>query len=252
MTLRKLDSLEQWYQYYVKNAVTPDGIPWDTEEQITDDERDCIKDSIAAFQLGEYSEGRGLKKFAEEYARNFDDDYLLKITRLFIGEEQNHALLLKRFMTIHNLPTIQKNWTDTVFRRLRKNVSYEWSITVLIVAEIIALVYYKALRECTKSIVLKRICDKILADETEHVKYESELISCIRNSNPPLQKLFMISFHRFLYSGTVVVVYFSHRMVLNRGGYHAIRFWRCCMQEFRACFGSTRSNKLARADTVMD
>jgi len=56
---------------------------------------------------------------------------------------------------MHGLPTIQANWTDAVFRRLRKNVSYEWSITVLIVAEIIALVYYKALRESTTSVVLK-------------------------------------------------------------------------------------------------
>ena len=244
MTLRKLDSLERWHQYYVNNAAAPDGIPWQTEEQITDQERYRIKDSIAAFQLGEYSEGRGLKKFAEDYARNFDDDYLTKITRLFIGEEQNHALLLKQFMAIHNLPTIQSNWTDTVFRRLRKNVSYEWSITVLIVAEIIALVYYKALRECTTSVVLKRICDKILSDEAEHVKYESELIRCIRNSNPVLKKWFMISFHRFLFSGTVIVVYFDHRKVLNRGGYSAIRFWRCCIGEFNRLFKSEIAGEL--------
>jgi hypothetical protein len=238
MTLKKLDSLEQWYRYYEINARTPDGISWETAESITDEERRCIKDSIAAFQLGEYSEGRGLKKFAEAYSRNFGDDYLIKITRLFISEEQNHALLLKRFMSIHRLPTIQSNWTDTVFRRLRKNVSYEWSITVLIVAEIIALVYYKALRGCTKSIVLQRICEKILADEIEHVKYESELINCIRNSNPVLMKWLMIVFHRFLFSGTVIVVYFAHRKVLNRGGYNAIGFWRCCFGEFNRLFGA--------------
>jgi hypothetical protein len=245
MTLKKLDSLESWHRYYVNNAVEPDGIPWETAEELTAQERRCIKDSIAAFQLGEYSEGRGLKKFADEYSRNFDDDYLTKITRLFIGEEQNHALLLKRFMSIHGLCTIQSNWTDTVFRRLRKNVSYEWSITVLIVAEIIALVYYKALRACTKSIVLQEICNKILADETEHVKYESELINCIRNSNPKLKKWLMISFHRFLFSGTVIVVYFAHMKVLNRGGYTLFGFWYCCFREFNQLFRQKISDELA-------
>jgi len=49
-------------------------------------------------------------------------------------------------------------------------------------------------------------------------------------------KLLMISFHRFLFSGTVVVVYFAHRKVLKRGEYTAIRFWRNCMQEFNGCF----------------
>jgi hypothetical protein len=107
---------------------------------LSDEERQCIQDSIAAFQLGEYSEGHNLLRFARAYAQRCGDDTLVQITRDFIKEEQRHALLLKRFMVAQSLEVIQRNWTDTMFRRLRRYVGYELPITVLIIAEIIALV----------------------------------------------------------------------------------------------------------------
>jgi len=245
MTLKEMSSLKGWHQYFTENARAADGIPWDLVEMLTKEEVACISDSIATFQLGEYAEGRGLMRYAEDYAKKFGDDRLTKITRLFICEEQNHALLLRRFMQVHKIKLIESNWTDTVFRRLRKNVGYEWSITVLIVAEIIALVYYKALRDATHSTVLKKICNKILSDEAFHVAYESELIRNIRNSNPSILKITAIIFHRFLFSGTVIVVYFSHRSVLNRGGYRFFDFWRSCLKEFDTLFKSHKSIQLS-------
>ena len=44
----------------------------------------------------------------------------------------------------------------------------ELSITVLITAEIIALVYYGALQRCTASGVLEAICARILDEEAAH------------------------------------------------------------------------------------
>lgn len=56
MALRRLDLLERWYEYFVSNASARSDIPWEIEENITGQERRCIKDSIATFQIGEYSE----------------------------------------------------------------------------------------------------------------------------------------------------------------------------------------------------
>jgi hypothetical protein len=228
--------LKAWHEYFTQNSLSSDDIPWYAQDVLTDGEKQCIKNSIAAFQLGEYSEGRGLLKSAEEYAQKYQDDYLVKITRLFIGEEQNHALLLKRFMTINEIKLMKKNWTDTVFRRLRKNVGFELSITVLITAELIALVYYRALKGCTNSSLLKKVCDKILADEAAHVRYESELINCIRSSKQGLIKYGACFLHQFLFSVTIIVVYMNHKKVLKRGGYDFSRFWESCWLEFSICF----------------
>ena len=234
-----LDSLNSWLAYFSKNRSNTGDIPWDMQDRLTDDEKSCIEHSIAAFQLGEYSEGKGLLKAAARYAEKIDDECLVPITKLFIAEEQNHALLLKRFMNAHNIALIRKNWTDDVFRRLRKNVGFELTITVLITAEIISVVYYRALKRATNSKLLPAICDKILADEVFHIKYESEMINHIRNSKPAAVKHVLAFLHQFLFSGTILVVYFNHKRVLKRSGNDLSDFWAACWSEFSICFSQT-------------
>ncbi|HJQ69853.1 MAG TPA: ferritin-like domain-containing protein [Blastocatellia bacterium] len=246
-----LDSLKSWHAYFTKNRAKPTEINWDAPDSLTADERICIKDSIAAFQLGEYSEGKGLMKAAGAYAARSGDDLLVPITKLFIAEEQNHALLLKSFMNIHDIPLMKKNWTDDVFRRMRKNVGYELSITVLIMAEIISLVYYRALRRATNSKLLRAICDKILSDEAAHVRYESEVIDHIRSSKPAAARWATESLHRFLFFGTTIVVYLNHKRVLNRGGCGFYDFCAACWAEF-SIIGEGRAQKRLPAEATVE
>jgi hypothetical protein len=231
-----ISSLKDWYGYFAQNSLSDEHIPWHAQDALSEEEKNCIGKSMAAFQLGESSDGKGLLKSAEQHARKHADLYLVKITKLFIGEEQNHARLLKRFMTVHGIKLAKKNWTDTVFRRLRKNVGFELSITVLITAEVISLVYYRALKDSTHSNLLKKICDKILADEAAHVTYESELINMMRDSKRSLIKHAILFLHKFLFFGTLLVVYANYKRVLNRGGYSFTRFWKSCWFEFSSCF----------------
>ncbi len=231
-----MDFLKGWHDYFIANSLKGREISWNGQVELTDQEKGCIEKSIAAFQLGEYSEGKGLLKSAELFARRTGNEYLVKITRLFIAEEQAHALLLKKFMAVHKIKLIKRHWADAVFRRLRKDVGFELSITVLITAEIIALVYYKALRASTNSSQLKRICNRILADEFSHVRYESEVINQIRDGKPKIYRYIINALHTVLFSGTVIVVYSSHRKVLNTGGYNFYEFCGACWVEFSNCF----------------
>lgn len=227
-----LNSLKGWRDYFLLNRLAAGAIVWDRPDRLSDEEKACIGKSIAAFQLGEYSEGKGLMKAAAAFAEKRGCPDLVAITKLFIGEEQNHALLLKRFMARHRIEPLKKNWTDTVFRRLRKNVGFELSISVLITAEIISLVYYKALQRATGSDLLKAICDKILADETAHITYESAILNFLRQPRPAAIRKAIIVLHQFLLLGTILVVYISHKRVLNRGGYNFSRFFATCWLEF--------------------
>lgn len=229
-------SLRAWLAYFERNGLCAPEIPWGAEDRVSAEEIRLIGKSVAAFQLGEYSEGRGLLKAAADFSAHFGDRVLYEITELFIKEEQQHALLLKRFMLSHDIRLLKKQWTDTVFRRLRKFFGYELSVTVLITAEILALVYYKALKNCTNSPILKAICDKILADETAHVRFESELLLYLRGLKSAPRGQAVSLFHRFLYAGTVVVVYLGHRKVLAAGGYGPRGFWKSCWREFSNCF----------------
>ena len=79
-----LPDLEQWLSHFKHNEVADDGIDWTIEEELTSGERRCIAASMAKFQLGEYSEGKGLMKFVTEYARHNNAENLIQITRLFV------------------------------------------------------------------------------------------------------------------------------------------------------------------------
>ena len=233
-----LSTLNDWLTYFENNATQQNTIPWDTNDELTEQEHQRIKRSIAAFQLGEYSEGKGLLKAAQHYSKAHHINELVSITRCFVKEEQHHASILKRFMDKHNIPVIRKNWTDTIFRRLRRDVGYELSISVLITAEIVALVYYKALRNCTKSTTLQLICEKIYRDELAHVQYESELLNAIRRHYNLVQRLLIQYAHQLLFLGTVTAVFFEHRPVLMHGGYPFLKFWKACWVEFLTYFGN--------------
>lgn len=227
-----LNSLETWHDYFLRNRTDGGAINWDAPDELAGEERARISKSIAAFQLGEYSEGKGLMKAATAFAQKHSCPDLIAITKLFIGEEQRHALLLKRFMDRHGIAPLKKNWADAVFRRLRKNVGFELSVSVLITAEIISLVYYEALRRGTDSDLLKQICDKILNDEISHIEYESALLNSLRGQRAAAVRRLIVSLHQCLLVGTIAAVYLGHRRVLNRGGYNSSRFFAACWLEF--------------------
>jgi hypothetical protein len=233
-----LDDLKDWHNYFVQNSENKGEFNWNGGGRLTPEERLRVGKSIAAFQLGEHSEGKGLMKAADAFAKRSGNAYLSDITRRFIAEEQNHALLLRRFMEENAIPLMKHNWTDSIFRRLRKNVGFEISVTVLITAEIISLVYYDGLKKATRSSLLQAICSKILCEERMHVQYESALLGLIRQRNSALRRALLPLMHRVLFIGTVLIVYVSHRKVLNRGRYDLPNFTAACWLEFAACFPS--------------
>lgn len=228
-----------WLDHFVANAPQGSGMSWTQQVELTGQEKRRIAKSIAAFQLGECSEGNGLLRSAKSFAQSTGNQYITRMTKLFIAEEQFHSMLLRGFMSVHDIPLITSHWADVVFRRLRKSAGFELSIAVLITAEIIALVYYQALRASTDSSQLKRICDRILVDESNHVRYESELINDLRAKRPRLQEAATKLLHEVLFAGTVMVVYSGHRKVLSAGGYSPIEFWRACWAEFSSYFSSS-------------
>jgi hypothetical protein len=226
----------EWLEYFQWNAEEPDTFPWQSRETLGEGEAARIGKSLAAFQLGENSQGSALLRFAKEYGEGMGFALLPMITELFVKEERNHSALLGRFMDKHGIPRRDSDWTDSIFRRLRKPFGFEASISVLITAEIIALVYYRALREATSSRLLRAVCNKILEDEKAHVEYESALIRFARENRGPWRSRLWRQAHKVLFAGTVLVVYREHRRVLEDGGYPFIVFFDACWAEFHRLF----------------
>jgi hypothetical protein len=202
-------------------------------DRLTDEDRTRIGASIATFQLGEQSEGRTLLRFAETFAARRNLPALPRVTALFIKEEQHHAAQLKEFMVANGIPLKRKSWTDSIFRVLRKLAGFEAAVTVLVTAEMIGFVYYRALARATDSACLKTICRTMCADESLHLRYETQLLMTLRGARGLLLRRLVELAHRTLIVVSARIVFHDHRRVLEHVGYDARTFRRDCQAIYR-------------------
>ena len=139
--------------------------------------------------------------------------------------------------------TSAASWTspDSVFRQLRRLGGLEISISVLITAEIIAKVYYAALRQATGSSVLRRICDQVLRDEREHVRFHCDYLAILRKERRPALFAVTEAAQRFLFFGTCLVVWRFHNRAIRKGGMGFERFWRDCWREMNEAMRHVRA-----------
>ncbi|HEX2451215.1 MAG TPA: hypothetical protein VHJ69_08740 [Gemmatimonadales bacterium] len=222
-----------WLQHFQLNQRALLEIPWDSGPELTPPERAALGRSIAEFQRGESSEGRHLIHYAECYARERDDVDYARAIRLFIAEEQRHAHALSRFLGINGLPLARGSIADTAFRRLRNLFgTLEVSIAILILAEIIAQVYYHALHAATTSRILRSLCEQLLRDEAYHVEFQAEQLGKLWASRGRALYAATLLLQRVVFFGTCLVVWFFHAKALRRGHYGLRRFWRSAWQHF--------------------
>jgi len=229
--------LEIWLNHFKHHALHPTRIPQGLSDVMRTDERKLIATSIATFQLGEQSDGRTLLRAAERFARVRDLPCLVRVIELLIREEQRHALLLRAFMQDHGIALKRTDWTDRAFRRIRRlagrrPAGLQLYLHVLISAELIGIVYYRALDSATDCQRLRALCRTIVSDELAHVGFESQLLSALRAGRAAPVQALMRSAHRIFFAGTAAVVWMTHRSVLRRAGHGARTFLRCCMAQY--------------------
>lgn len=233
---RTLMTSSQWVRYFRANRENLLTLPWGDRAQLTDAERDAVASSIAEFQLGESSEGKHLIVEARRWATRTGDADYVPAAGAFIAEENRHARDLGRFMDLEGIPRQQRTFADSVFRRLRQLAKLELSVSVLVTAEIIARVYYQALQAATGSTILMAVCQQILRDEDQHVRFQCERLAILRRRRGPFWLALCVAAHRVLMLGTVVVVWANHRRALTAGGFGWRRFWRSTWDHTESAF----------------
>jgi len=212
---------------------------------LTAEERRRIADSIGTFQLGEQSEGRTLLRFAREFGARHACPELGRVTELFIREEQHHAAQLREFMLAHGIALKQRNWTDSIFRQIRRLAGFETAVTILVTAEMVGFVYYRALGRATQNTYLRTLCRQMCADEAIHLRYEAQLLRTLRGARPRGRRFMVEAAHRTLLAITARVVFREHRAVLEFAGHDARSFVKDC----RALYRTVLAAKCARAGT---
>jgi hypothetical protein len=163
---------------------------------------DVIK-SVQRFQVGESGDGANL------IAKAGGGTYGAAV-RLFVAEEQNHARMLEHLLRAADQPTISSHWTDAVFVRLRRALGLRLELMVLLIAETVALRYYRALRDGCRDPLTADVADRILRDEERHVPFHKARLGRVW---PPAR-----AFWWLLFAGAVVTVAHDHAAGLRQLG----------------------------------
>jgi (E)-4-hydroxy-3-methyl-but-2-enyl pyrophosphate reductase len=223
---RTPETSAQWCDYFRRNRENLLAIHWNDGPQLTADERKAIARSVQAFQLGETGRGSHLTREAQKHAEEVHDPQYVESLRLFLAEEQRHAADLGRFLDLEGIPRLKREWTNNVFRRVRKLAGLEPMLVALLTAELIAVVYYAALRHATASSILRAICRQILHDEVRHVQYQCQRLAVIRrNRRRWLKELSWLAQSLFYYA-TCLIVWMTHMAAFRAAGMSFAHF-RC-------------------------
>ncbi|MFO0918553.1 MAG: hypothetical protein U0872_09595 [Planctomycetaceae bacterium] len=238
---RSAQSSQAWIRYFEQQANSLKPLPWTLGSRLTAEERRKVLPSIAIFQLGESGEGRHLFRAAEDWATaSGDQDYVIAL-RMFIEEEHRHAQLLGDYLDLAEFPRLKTNWTDGLFRWLRHLAGLQLSITVLLSAELIAMVYYAALRRASGCPLLMAICRQVLEDECAHLRFQAQQIGRLRRERTDFERLICEAFHAGLLAAISVVVWSTHRQVFRAARLTFVGYQQKLWGQYRAALAIMRS-----------
>ena len=136
--------------------------------------------------------------------------------------------MLYEWMQKNNVPTRKHHWLDSAFRMLRKAWNFEFCITALVTAEIIGSVYYDALRKASSCEGLKAICNRVLADEIHHLRFQAQALALTQEKKSGFSRSVASMFRWIFLQGTILVFWESHRKVMMAGGFSFESYAKAC------------------------
>lgn len=232
-----------WLSYFERNLTQRILIPWERGIAVEPHLRKPLIQSLQRFQVGETGDGVHLRLGA---AATGNPDYVRAMT-LFIEEEGYHARLLARAIEAMGGKLLRGHWSDAAFVGLRQMAGLHLELMVLLVAEMIAKAYYRALYDGTRDPVLRAVFAQILRDEVGHVSFHCDTLhKAFASYAPPAQRLIRRAW-RMLFRVVCLVVLFDHRSVLRAVHTPRRAFWRECGRIF-----DSAANRVFELDPALD
>ena len=241
-----------WLKYFQFNRTQRMTIPWQRGVQVEAHLREPLIASLQRFQVGETGEGRHLKKCAAQHAAQTGDASYIEAIDMFIKEEQEHARLLAQVLDDLGAPLLDGHWSDACFVVIRRVSGLQLELMILLIAELIAKRYYRAIYEGTKDEVLRVLCAQILRDEMAHVAFHCDTLERVFASRPaPVCRLLRAAW-KVLYRVVCLIVAWDHRTLLRASNVSLGQWWHGCDQVFEQAaaqiFTATPRKSVARAD----
>ena len=217
---------------------------------------DALRKSLATFQLGETGEGTTLQRYAKKLSaeRSFED--YDRALQLFVDEEKEHARLLALTMDYLGGELVEKQWTNSVFRRARRLINLEFEIQIFVTAEIIGKAYYALLHRYVADPVVNRVCAKLISDEVKHLNFHTEFFRKRFATMGTLKRRLWRAQFEVLFRVTREAVWLDHRPCLKAFGATRSEFMRRTSRGLRSLMSNLASGRplvptpLATAETA--
>lgn len=244
--------MKSWLKYFEYNREHRREIPWNEGVHVNATFCGPLIRSLQRFQVGESGEGRHLRKQA---ATTNDVSYMAAID-LFIKEEQEHARLMAEILKRMDAPLLGHHWSDACFILLRRLFGLNQELLVLLMPEMIAKRYFRAIHDGVDDPVVRAVCGQIMHDEEGHLAFHVEYLQrAFANMSVPSRLLLRIAW-RMLFSLSCLVVMFDHRGALREVGVSSTRFWWDCGLIFdevaAGIFSFAPSPAFVRPKTVLE
>lgn len=220
--------MQTWLNYFQQNRIHRPPIPWGQGIEIEPRLRKPLIRSLRKFQLGESGDGPHLRKHA---AAKGDAIYAAAID-LFIKEEQEHSRLMGEILKYLNAPLLKSHWSDNCFILMRHFFGLNQELMVLLLPEMIAKYYFRALHDGTKDAVLRAVFSQIARDEEGHLAFHVEYLRQAFAGMSFLDRIAAQVIWRFFFRAACIAVMLDHRSVLAAVGVQPRRFWLSCGEIF--------------------
>jgi hypothetical protein len=158
-----------WRAHFEANAHRPLP-PMPTDLELPAHAREPLIRTLAVFQRGETGEGRIANEIRRAGLPGIDDDYHRALV-LFIQEEGRHALILGTALSSLGGAPRRSAWAEKVFRATRRGMDARHELGVLLAAEVVAVVFYRALAEALPPGALADALHGIVDDEQHHLAF---------------------------------------------------------------------------------
>jgi hypothetical protein len=235
--VRQPRSSEQWCDYFNRQTHLLLPVPWERGAELTPVEQALVSGSLPEFQQGEGLEGGHFFRCVRAYGERSGDWAYVEAHRLFMVEEKRHANGLGRFLDMAGIPLLrQQSRLNKLFCWCGSRGGLEMTLAIITMVEVIARTYYAALRNATRSTVLRRLCTQIMRDEKAHVRFQCEQLARLRRGRARWLMALTDALDTFFFVGAGLACWWGHRRVLRAAGLGFVSFWRVFRQKLRSAW----------------
>lgn len=133
------------------------------------------------------------------------------------------------------MPRRKRDLGNSLFRFCRHAIPHYavWA-SVVVLAESVGEMYYAAVRRLTLCPLLKAECERILAKEADHLRFQCEHLAMVRRRLPWLARWALSAGELGFFAAICVFVWLTHGALFRAAGVPVRRFAIVAAKKFRA------------------